>query len=136
MSSVYSNTSIEIKKFIGASVTWNVRKAFFWENKKLLQGFCFLKYNKFSQGRVLLFLRLEPKSAGFHFGKYKKIFLFRKYGEFFNIRARKYRVWKYKKKFLLVEYKKSFWENISFFHIWARKLHFRKYKEFFSGGCF
>ena len=124
MSSVYSNTSIEIKKITRASVSWNVRKAFFWENKKLLQGFCFLKYNKFSRGRVLLFLRLEPKSARFHFGKYNKIFLFRKYGEFLSIRARKYRVWKWKKSFLLVEYKKSFWKNISFFLYLSQKVAF------------
>ena len=68
------------------------------------RGLCFLKYNKFSRGGVLLFLEPGLKIAGFRFRKYKKSFLLREYKEFFNIRARKF--------------------------------HFRKYKEFFSGALF
>ena len=62
---------------------------FFW-------GFRFLKYERFSRGG---FFELGLKSAGFHFRKYMKSFLLRKYKNFFNIRARKFHFLKYKEFF-------------------------------------
>ena len=79
--------------------------------KNFFRGFRFLKYKIFL--RVYFFFELGLKSAGFHFRKYKKNFLLRNY----------------KKSFLLREYK-------NLFNIRARKFHFGKYKEFFSGQIF
>ena len=93
----------------------------FWENKKKIDGVLrFLKYNKLIRGGVLLFLELRLKSAGLCFRKYKKTFVFRKYKKsffereyriFFNIRAKSFYFWEYRRAF--------FWKNR------------RKYKIFF-----
>ena len=45
------------------------------------------------------FLGLRPKSAGFHFLKYKKNFLLRKYKKFFNLRVSKFHFQKYEEFF-------------------------------------
>ena len=49
---------------------------------KFFRGFCFLKYNKFSQRGFLIFFKLRLKSTGFRFRKNKKSFLLRKYKNF------------------------------------------------------
>ena len=77
---------------------WNVRS--FWgfhflKQNKSFRGLRFLKYKKFSAGGFLSFFGLGLKSAGFHFWKYKKCLLLRKYKDFFNIRARKVYFQKY-----------------------------------------
>ena len=77
------------------------------------QGFHFLKYNKFSRGGVLLFLKLALEIAELLLRKYKKCFLLRKYKESFPLKEYK--------KFLILELKGLisrfirtvfFWENI------------------------
>ena len=44
-------------------------------------------------------LGLRPKSTGFHFLKYKKNFLLRKYKKFFNLRVSKFHFQKYEEFF-------------------------------------
>ena len=48
----------------------------------IFRGFRLPKYKKFSRDEFLLFFEIGLKSAGFHFQKYKKSFLFRKYKNF------------------------------------------------------
>ena len=83
-----------------------------WKNKKFYQGF--QKYNKFFVV-VLLFLRLELKSAGSRFPNIRKTFFWENMRIFF----------------LILEIESSVSGNINkhhnFFNIWARKLRFGKY---------
>ena len=50
-------------------------------------------------GQIFYFLSLGLKSTGFHFQKYKKSLLLRKYKKFFNLRVRKFHSPKCKKLF-------------------------------------
>ena len=76
--------------------------------------FRLLQYKEFSSGRVILFFELEVKSSGFHFQKYKKSFLLRKYKNFFNLTSRKFHFWKYKELFSGLVF-------FQFFQTWAGK---------------
>ena len=81
MASFYSNTSIEIKKFIRASVSWNIIKAFFCEKTRN-----FIRVSKsiinLSWWSSFIFKAWAEKCR-VPFPKYKKDFLLRKYGDFF-----------------------------------------------------
>ena len=113
MASFYSNTSIEIKKFIRASVSWNIIKAFFCEKTRN-----FIRVSKsiinLSWWSSFIFKAWAEKCR-VPFPKYKKDFLLRKYGDFFFI----------------LEIESSVSGNINkhqnVFNIWARKLRFGKY---------
>ena len=93
MASFYSNTSIEIKKFIRASVSWNIIKAFFCEKTRN-----FIRVSKsiinFSWWSSFIFKAWAEKCR-VPFRKYKKGFLLRKYGFFCNNWARKLHFQKY-----------------------------------------
>ena len=106
-----SNKFIFYKFFKLGQLLPKIKKAFqvfrflkhkeFFRDFRFLGRFRFLKYNNFFWCRFF-FLVFDPglKSTGFHFRKYKKSFLLKKYNKFFNIRARKFHLLKYKKRFL------------------------------------
>ena len=84
---------LKYKEFFRVSVSWNIRKAFLWENIrnfqiKKIRKFHLSKYKEFSRGRFFLFFELGLKnSISQNIRKDKK---------FFNIRARKFHFSKYK----------------------------------------
>ena len=124
MKDIFKNKFIKKKRkniriSFGVSVFQNIRTVFFWENIASFFGASVSwKIRNFSEDGFLLFFKIGVRSAGFHLIKYKKSFLFRKYKNFFNIRARMFRFQKYKDFFISGNLRKaSFWENIRIFLI-------------------
>ena len=72
---------------------------YFLKYENFFQGFRFLKHKNFSRGGFF-----ELGSKIFHFQKYKKNFLLRKYRKLFNIKARKFHFLKYKEFFFGVDF--------------------------------
>ena len=72
-----------MKNFFGVSMFRNIRKASFLENIRNFSGVLVSwSIKNFLKGGFLLFFELGLKSAEFHFRKYKKNFLSRKYNKF------------------------------------------------------
>ena len=121
MKDIFKNKFIKKKKEKYKNLFWCFcfPKVFFWENIASFFGASVSwKIRNFSEGGFLLFFKIGVRSAGFHLIKYKKSFLFRKYKNFFNIRARMFRFQKYKDFFISGNLRKaSFWENIRIFLI-------------------
>ena len=118
----------------------NIRTTFFWERYKKCWGFLFPEFLKVFPVQIFfLFFELGMKSVGFHFQKYKKRFLQKKYTffqrRFFEERSKKKftkKFWGLKPESVGLHFEK--YENLS--NIRARKFHFPKYKEFFSKWIF
>ena len=90
-----------MKNFFGVSMFRNIRKASFLENIRNFSGVLVSwSIKNFLKGGFLLFFELGLKSAEFHFRKYKKSYLLRQYKNIFNVRARNFHFMKYKKFFL------------------------------------
>ena len=85
----------------------------FLKYKNFFRGFRFPKYKKSSRGGFLSFFELGVKSGGFHFRKYKKSFLLKKY--------KKSVLWENTIIFLILELESSISGNI---------------RNFFRGGFF
>ena len=97
--------------------------------------FDFSNYKMFFQSFFFFQARKVPFVCGFHFLKYKKSFILRQYKKLFW----SFHFLKYKNSFLLRKYKKFsnitviliFLDWIFFiFEAWAEKFHFLKYKKF------
>ena len=72
-----------MKNFFGVSMFRNIRKASFLENiRNFSRVLVSWSIKIFFKGGFLLFFELGLKSAEFHFRKYKKNFLSRKYNKF------------------------------------------------------
>ena len=92
----------------GAFIRWNIRKAFFWENRRRFLGASLSwSIRKFFRVDIFIFWAWAEKVLGY---KYR------------NIRH-----------YLIVPF---FRENMYFFNIRARKFHFLKYRGFFCLFCF
>ena len=121
--SVFRNIKVtEIQKILGVSISWNIRKAFFWGNIRNFFGvlvfgnistaffweniinFLILEYKKFFQGRFFYFSILDLKVQGCISGNTRKAF---------------------------------FWKNIIHFLILESKIFIsRNMRKFFRGGFF
>ena len=128
---VRSFLSLELKCYVFKSIRNSLRvgsfyfsssESYFLKNKRNINQGSFISCNT----RKSYFLKPKEFFRGFRFLKYKKFsqsgyFLFLELGP----KSAGLHFGKYNKRFLLRKYK-------NFFNIRARKVHFLKYKEFFS----
>ena len=104
---IFLSTLVSRKRVRSFSKIYILRKC-----NKFFRGSRFLKFSRVG-GIFFIFSSPDLKRAGFHFQKYKKSFIFRKYKKFLNLRVRKLHFLKCKEFF-------SGWIFL-FFRAWAEK---------------